>query len=813
MSSPLQDIRFALRQLRKAPGFTAVAVLTLALAIGANTAIFSMINGVLLKPLPFRVPGNLYTLWERNPKMGYEQNPPAAANFRDWRERNRVFEQMAAFDGFRKFDLSGNKRPDRVDGAAVSPGLFELLGVTPVLGRTFSLQEDQLGRERVALLSFGLWQRRFNGDRSIVGQTITVDGKSVTVIGVMPAGFRFPGDTGTVLNIFTNPPAQLWVPLALTPQQWNARSAHYLTVIGRLKPGVTPSQAQADMNSIEQELNQEYPREYIGSDIKLVALHAQVVGSFRSALLILFGAVVFVLLIACANLVNLVMARATSRRREVAIRSVLGASAARLVRQLLTESITLAATGGIAGILLAFWGIRLLKTILPSNFPRSADIHVDGAAVAFTAATSLATGLFFGLVPAFQASRLRITESLKEGERGAEGVRHNRVRGALVASEIALAVILLIGTGLLLRSFSRLEAVDPGFKSDHVLTLEVSLPDSRYADPQKAAFFTQLLDRVRTLPGVESAGAIGHLPLAGEIESYAMQVDGRAPLPNEYANPTCHVVMPGYFEALQIPLLAGRFFNQRDNQQSPNAVIINDVVARYVFPGDNPIGKRLRMGFNGFTGEIVGVVKHTTAHALDLAPVEEVYTPYLQAPFWNTMTLTIRTASNPVALAGAVQQLVRTIDQDEPVSRIRGMDEVVQASVAAPKFRTLLLGLFGFTALLLGVIGIYGVMSYSVNQRTREIGIRMALGAGRTQVVASVLREGLVLTLTGLAIGIIGAVTVTRLLSGMLYEVRPLDPLTFVAVSIVLSVVSLLANCLPARRAAKVDPMVALRYE
>jgi len=813
MNGLAQDLRYTLRQLRKSPGFTAVAVLTLTLGIGANAAMFSVIDAVLLRSLPFKAPAGLYTLWERNQKMGYEQNPPAAANFRDWRDRNRVFEQLAAFDASASFDLSGNNKPERVDGAAVSPGLFELLGVAPLMGRTFSPQEDQLGQERVILLSYGLWRRRFNADGSIVGKAIDVNGRNLTVIGVMPPHFQFPGDTGTVLNIFTAPAAQVWVPLALTPQQWNERSAHYLEVIGRLKSGVTPDQAQAQLNSIEKELIREYPKEYIGSDIKLVPLHAQVVGSFRSALLVLFGAVVLVLLIGCTNVANLLLTRATSRRREMAIRSALGASAARLMLQLVTESITLATVGGILGVLTAFWAIRLLRIILPSNFPRAAGIHVDSSTLIFTTVASIVTGVIFGLAPALQSSRVGITESLKQGERGAEGFSRSRLRSALLISEVALALILLIGTGLLLRSFSQLQSVNPGFNPDHVLTMEISLPDARYPDPQKAAFFAQLLDRVRSLPGVEAAGAIGHLPLGGDIESYAMQVEGRAPLPNEYANPDCHVVMPGYFEAMKIPLIEGRFFAERDNLQSPHVVVINDVVARNAFPHENPIGRHLGMGFNGFSGEIIGVVRHTSHLTLDAAPVEEVYTSYLQAPFWNQLSLTVRTTSEPLALAQPIQELVHSLDQDEPVAKIRTMSDVADASVGAPRFRTVLLGTFGLTALLLGAIGLYGVTSYSVTRRVHELGVRMALGATRSQVILLVLKESLQLTLAGLAIGLVGALALTHLLSSMLYEVGPTDPLTLAGVSVFLAAIALLASYLPAQRATKIDPMVALRYE
>jgi putative ABC transport system permease protein len=811
LRSVISDCRCGVRQLQKNPGFTTVTVLTLALGVGANTAMFSMVYGVVLRPLPFKDAGHLYTLWERNTKMGYEQNPPAAGNFRDWRDRNRVFEGMAAFDASRTFNLAGNSSPERVDGAAISPELFELLGVSPVIGRGFSPQDDQLGQNRVVVLSYRLWQRRFNSNPSIVGTSITLDGSNSTVIGVMPPGFHFPGDTGTVLNIFTAPPAQLWVPLALTPKAWSARSSHYLEVIGRLRSGVTVDQAQTEMNSIEDQLVKEYPRDYIGSDVNLVPLHTQIVGTFRSALLVLFGAVAFVLLIVCANVANLLLARATSRRREIAIRTALGASRSRLVRQLATESLTLAIVGGALGVLIAAWGVTMLKLIVPDNFPRTADIHLDGPALIFTAIASVSTGLIFGLAPAFQTSRTDVTESLKEGGRGVEGIGRDRLRSALVISEVALALILLVGTGLMLRSFLRLQQVDPGFKPDHLLTMEISLP--RYSAAQKTSFYSQLLERVRALLEVQSAGAIGHLPLGGNIDSYNLEVLGRAPLRNEYANPSCHVIMSGYFESMKIPLREGRYFDARDNADSPHVLIINDVVARNVFPTVTPIGQRLQLGLNGFTGEIVGVVGHTSHLALDYAPVEEVYMPYPQVPFSDTMALTIRTASAPLALSRPVQDLIRALDKDRPVSKIRTMDDVMGTSAAAPRFRTVLLGLFGLAALLLGGLGIYGVISYSVSQRTREFGIRVALGADLGQILRSVIAHGLKLTLAGVLIGVAGGLVLTRFLRSLLFGISAADPLTFASVALLLTVVAVLACYIPARRAIKVDPVIALRYE
>jgi putative ABC transport system permease protein len=530
-------------------------------------------------------------------------------------------------------------------------------------------------------------------------------------------------------------------------------------------------------------------------------------------LLVLFGAVVAVLLICCANVANLYLAQSASRQKEMAVRFVMGAGRSRLIRQLVTESLLLATIGGAFGILMAYWAIRFLKLILPETLPNADLIHVNVPVLIFTLAATVATGLLFGLLPAIQASRADLTDSLKKSERGLEGIHHNRLRSLLVVSEVALALVLLVGTGLLLRSFVRLQEVSLGFVPEHVLTMEISLPDVQYPDPQKAVFFAQLLEKIRALPGVVSAGAIGHLPLGGNIESYDLQIEGHAPLPNEYANPDNHVVEPGYFQAMKIALLNGRYFDSRDAADSPRAIIVNEAAAHNLFPNENPLGKRLKLGFNKFSGEIVGVVANTKHLTLEYPLVEEVYVPYSQAPFWGTMALTVRTASAPLALAPAVREMVLSIDKDQPVSKIRTMDDVLESSVSTPRFRTFLLALFGVAALFLGAIGIYGLVSYSVSQRTREIGIRMALGAAQPQVMKLVLAQGLKPTLIGMAIGLVGSIGVTRLLSSMLYDVRPTDPLTFAGVTLLLAATALLATYVPARRAVKVDPNVALRYE
>jgi len=815
MGTILQDLRYGLRMLARNPGFTAVALLALALGIGANTGIFSVINAVILRPPPFPNSEQLVTLFERDHKKGYDQNAPAAANYLDWRSQNNVFSQIAAYGGG-QVNLTGDPRPERVAGAAVTANLFPLLGISPLLGRTFATEEEQPGRDQVVILSYALWQDRFGGNPQIAGESITVNGRACTVIGVMPPGFVFPGDTGTVQKIYTSPPARLWVPLALDAKTWAVRSDHYLSVIGRLKSNVTIQQAASEMDTIEQRLVKQYPNEFIGSEVLLVPLSTQIASGLEPVLLVLLGAVAFVLLIGCANVANLLLARAASRKKEIAVRAALGASRLRLVRQLIVESLLLSVAGGALGVFLASSGLSVLKAVIPENFPRVAYIRIDGWVLGFTALAAFATAMIFGLAPAFQISKSDLTESLKEGGRGsAAGPLHNRLRSLLVVSEVALSLVLLAGAGLMIRSFIRLENVSLGFNPDHVLTLELSLPESKYREgEQRKAKIQQIIDRFDVLPGVKSAAATTLLPLAGnnfnsaiEIEGEEINVAGHSP------STEVRAVTPQYFMTMGIPLERGRLITSQDTSTSPPVLLINQTLARRWLPHEDPIGRHAALGWNGFAGQIVGVVADTKEFGVDAEVREEVYIPYSQAPFWPTMALALRTASDPASLANAARAAILQVDPDQPVSKVRTMEQVVSASISQPHFRTLLLGLFAGLALLLAAIGIYSVVSYSVAQRTHEIGIRIAIGAGQGDVLKLVVGQSMLLVLAGVVSGTIAALALTRLVSSWLYEVRSTDPGTLVGVALLLVFVALLAAYIPARRAIRVDPMVALRHE
>ncbi|HYY56574.1 MAG TPA: ABC transporter permease [Pyrinomonadaceae bacterium] len=811
MGTLWQDLRYGLRTLSKTPGFTLAAVLALALGIGANSAIFSVANAVLLKPLPYSEPERLVMIWGDLFKPGLDEIGASAPEFNDYREQGHVFESLACYtEG--GFNLSGEGEPERISGAYVSADLFPLLGVGPTLGRTFAVEEDQPGRDQVVVLSHSLWQRRFAADRSIVGKTVGINGKSMTVVGVMPSAFQFPDRE-----------VEIWKPLALDAEDRSeqSRGSHYLNVIARLKPGVSVEQAQAEIKGIAERIRQQHPDQYDnGFGAKIVSRHEQVVGPIRPVLLILLGTVGFVLLIACANVANLLFARAATREREMAIRTALGAGRWRIVRQLLTESLLLSLAGGAGGLLLALWGVDLLVALAPVDIPRLSEVRLDGRVLGFTLLVSLLTGGLFGLAPALRLSKPDLQESLKDGARGAgEGFRRQRMRNLLVVSEVALSLVLLIGAGLMIRSFLQVQKISPGFNPDRVLTMRLSLPQSKYAEAkQQRAFFEQLTARVSALPGVESVGAVNFLPMSksGNMWSFAIEGRGNAVGPNLHFR----MISPDYFRTLSIPLDRGRQFTEQDREGAPPVAVINETMARTFFPGEDPLGKRIKLA--SMTSPfpwlaVVGVVGDVKHYGLDEETKPELYVSYLQPllPNFNvsSLFLAVRTTAEPAGLAAAVRREVAVLDKDQPVADIKTMEERLSESVAPRRFNMLLLAIFAALALILAAVGIYGVMSYSVTQRTHEIGVRMALGAQGSDVLRLVVGQGMILALAGVALGLLGAFALTRVMKTLLFNVSASDPLTFAGVAFVLSAVALLACLIPARRATRVDPMEALRYE
>jgi putative ABC transport system permease protein len=815
MESLFKDIRYGFRSLWKRPGFTAVAVLTLALGIGANTAIFSVVNATLLRPLPFRDPERVLMLWGFLPKMAQtaDKLPFAAGNFLSLKEQNHSLENLAAFRAW-GWQLTGAGEPELLSGARVSSDFFQAVGASPMLGRSFTPEEDMPNRAPVAIISYGLWQRHFGADQNVIGKTMTLTGQTVMVVGVMPQGFQFPGGANMIPGLQFALQNDLWVPMAFTAEEKARQGNLNLAVIGRLKSGVSSNQAESELRALEQNL----PLGKIGYTINVLPLHQQMVGKIRKLLLILLATVAFVLLIACANIANLLLARATSRQKEIAIRAALGAGRIRLIRQLLTESLLLSLAGGAVGFLLAMWGSSLLVSLIPADVPRIHEISVDGRILVFTLLVSFATGVVFGLAPALQASKLNLNESLKEGLRGTTaGSRENRLRGLLVISEVAMALVLLVSAALLIKSFVRLLDVNPGFNPANVLTMDVQLPNlppSRYAKPdERAVFFEQLMDRIKAIPGVEGAGAVVTLPLSGAFESTDVIIPGQESLSNAQRPEADYTtVTPDFFRTLQIPLLKGRQFTTQDTNDSPGVIIINDILARTIWPNEDPIGKRFTVGFEKTPREIVGVVGSIKQTTLDAVARPAMYMPHLQSPN-NGMTVLVRTSGDPLAIAAAVRAQVRAIDRDLPVTHVQSMVQVLGASVAQQRFSMLVVGLFAVLALVLSTVGIYGVMAYSVSRRAHEIGVRMALGARTGQVLKLVLREGMTLTLIGIAIGLLGSFALTRLMATLLFGVSAKDPFTFISVAILLAAVALLACYIPARRATKVDPLVALRYE
>jgi putative ABC transport system permease protein len=802
-----QDFLYALRALRKKPLFSAIAILTLALGIGANAAIFSVVNGVLLQPLPYPEPDRLMFLWTYNPRQGFDKDVGTYPNYEDWRRQSTSFAQMAAYSGA-GFTLTGAGDPVQLRGAFVTTNFFETLGVVPTLGRLFGPTHGTAGGARAVILSHGLWRSRFGGDSGIVGRTVLLDGRPHEVLGVMPPQFAHPEN------------AVLWAPLAPTErfaELLQGRGSYWLTIVGRLKPAISRAAAQSEMDVIAAALERQYPVN-AGIGVRLVPMHEEIVGDVRLPLLILLGAVSFVLLIACANVANLLLTRAAARRQELAIRVALGAGRARIIRQLLTESFVLAVGGGIAGLALAAWGIAALQSLAPANVPRLDAIGVDAAVIAYTSLAVLATTMLFGLAPALQHANTPTGESLKEGGRsGGDGARARRMRAAVATVQVAVALVLLIGAGLLVRSFIAMSQVRLGFDPTNVLALQLDLPDARYpTGAQVAAFFDEVAARVRSLPGVESTGLSSSILLPALPASATLSVEGRPPanrnepnIPVPYDSFTADA-----FTTLRIPLVQGRLFTDQDGPSSLPVVVVNESFVRRFFPGGDALGKRVTFGSpqnpQATWSTIIGVVADTRRGGLERAPWAEVYYPVRQVPD-SRMFVLVRTTGDPLALARAAQAEVWAVDREQPVTSVRTVDTMLTAAQANRRFTAYLLGLFSIVALTLAAIGIYGVMAYATAQRTREIGIRMALGASRAVVLRMVLVEGLAIAGVGLAAGLTAAAILTRYMSTLLFGIGTRDPITFILLPLGLLAIVAMATLIPAARAARVSPMTALR--
>jgi putative ABC transport system permease protein len=810
----LQDVRYAFRMLLKRPGFTVIVVLTLALGIGANTTIFSAIDAVLLNPLPYKDPDRLMVVWETNKQLGpemWDRNEAAIGNFLDWRSRNQIFDQLGAlFDT--SMNLTGVGEPQRIQSCVVTTNFFQVLGVQPMLGRSFVPESETPGSPFTAIISHELWQRQFGSDPNVINKSLTLNAHQVAIIGVMPPGFE--------LQFPITRHVDMWVPFVIdvADPDYHDRSNNFLYTVGRLKQGVSQEQAQTEMNLIAGQLQQQYPETNAEKGVRVVPLHKQLVGNVESYLYMLFAAVGFLLLIACANVAGLLLARVTARHREVAIRIAVGASRWRLIRQLLTESVILSALSGSLGLLLAYGGVKLLVSLTPSEVPRLHEIGLHVPVFLWTLAISVVTGVLFGLAPAVQASRPDLNTALKESSgRNPGSFQGSGLRNLLVVSEVAVALLLLIGAGLMTKSFLRLQQVDPGFDATNVVSMNIALPTSKYREQQLQTFYDQLFERLKNLPGVKSVAAINPLPLGNTNVSNRFIVEG-APFVALADRPFAgtRVVTPDYFQTMSIPQLKGRSFTEQDREKTPNVIIVNEALASRYWPNQDPIGKRLGF-FEEDPGkqewrEIVGVVGNVRSKALEIEVMPEAYFPYRQVPE-NFMNLVVRTASDPVSMVPAIRSQVLSVDKDQPVSDIMTMEQRVAKSVAAKRFVMSLLGAFSILALGLAAVGIYGIMAYLVTQRTQEIGVRMALGAQKRDVLRLVVGKGMALAVVGTAIGLIASLALTRLMRSLLFEVTPTDWLTFVIVSGVLLMVSLLACYIPARRATKVDPLVALRYE
>jgi putative ABC transport system permease protein len=802
-----QDLQYGFRVLRKSPGFSLIAVLALALGIGANSAIFSFVNGILLRPLPFEDPDRLLIIRERSRVL--EGMSVAYPNFLDWRDQNQSFEQIAAVRNA-GYNLTYESNAERVQAAQVSAGLWPALGARPALGRAFSGDEDRVGGNRVVVLSHALWQRLFAGDPAVLDRNLTLNGQPFTIIGVMPPSFQFPNR------------AELWVPIGIFSERMMERGNHPgIFSIAKLKPGVSVEQAQMDMDAVAVRLEEQYPQTNTGNRVSITPMFQQIVGPVQSYLWFLLGAVGFVLLIACANVANLLLARAATRQKEIALRTALGAPRGRIVRQLLTESALLALLGGALGLALAYGGMRALVAISPATTPRLSEVGIDPWVVAFNFAVALATGIIFGLVPALQASRTDLSETLKEGGRTSAGSARHRLRSLLVIAEMAIALVLLIGAGLIIRSFMRVLEVKPGFDPSGVLAAQVSPPDVSYPKPEdRAIFYRRVLEQLSSAPGVEAAAAVTPLPMSGDGWQTSYTVEGEPPpAAGEAPLTDFAMISPDYFRALGIQLIEGRFFDSRDIKGAAEVAIVDESFARRHFPDQSAIGKRVKNGGPNSTQpfrEIVGVVGHVKNYGLAEESRVEMYVPFEQ----NTTTyanIVVRTSNDMAVAAAAIQSAVRSVDREIPVHSVRTMEQLLSDSVAGRRLFMTLLSFFAAVALLLAAVGIYGVMSYSVTQRRHEIGIRMALGATSADVLKLVIRQGMKLAVAGVVLGLAGTFALTKLLasavSGLLYEVGASDPVTFGAISLILSAVAFAACYVPARKATRTDPIIALRYE
>ena len=806
MENLLSDTRYAIRNLLRRPAFTLIAVVTLALGIGANTAIFSAVNALLLKPLPFPELDRVVAIWDKMPSRGVLHNEVTVANYLDLKNQNQTFEQLALYRWWSP-NLTGVEPPERLQGFQVTANLFDALGMKPIMGRNFTEEENQPGKDAVVIITHSLWQRRFGGDPEILNKTITVNTVARKVVGVMPQNFNFPKG------------AEMYAPIAMTPELMKSRGSHGYYIIGRLKRGTPITSAQAEIDNIMARLEQQYPETNTGWGATAFPLVADMVRQYDTALWVMMGAVGFVLLIACANVANLMLARATGRQKEIALRTALGASRWRIIRQLLTESVIVALVGGALGVLIGYGGIDALRVANPGDavkfVPGWSQFGIDAQVLLFTLGLSVISGIVFGLAPAWQSSKPNLNDSLKEGSRHTSGSSH-RLRSSLVVFEVALSLMLLVGAGLLTRSFLSLLRANPGFNSDNMLTMSLVLPALKYKeDPQREAFFRDLVQRVKVYPGVESAAVVNYLPLGGANSSDSYLVEGEPePKPGQENDGRYRVASPDYFRTMGISIIRGRGFTEQDKAGATPVVIVNETLARQHWPGQNPIGKRIR--FYGPLDrapwmEVVGVIADVK-HDLTIPVTPEYYLPHAQDS-WNGMVLVAKTNVDPASLAGALRQQVWAIDKDQPVFDVRTMREVKSESVAVYSFSSVMLAIFAGIAMVLAAIGIYGVMAFAVTQRTQEIGIRMALGARTADVLKLVVKHGMKLALLGIVLGLAGSWALTRFIGKLLVGVQPTDLLTFSVVSLCLLVAAFIACYIPARRATKVDPLVALRYE